>query len=252
MIRVRKTPKPTILETNEATWRAEFLGARADGCEVPDTIRYRYRHPEIKAALRTEAHSKCVYCEAKLSVGETDHINPVKDCPDQIVSWTNLCLSCKECNTYKSGYYSVDEPLLNPFTEEPSEHLLFFGPLVLGKAADAKGFRTVAKLKLSRSDLIQRRSERVQRLQPLVAQWLAQPEGPTKELLRATLLDECADSAEFAAVVRAYFYQELGWTYPQPSAPNCESPEHLSSAYATAECLAVGKVNNLEGTHGQE
>jgi hypothetical protein len=250
MIRVAKAAKPAILENNEAKWTAEFLEARANGNPIPDSIRYRYRHPEVKKALRAEAHGKCVYCEAKLPIGETDHINPVTECPDQIVTWPNLCLSCKECNTSKSGYYSPAEPLINPFIEEPSSHLLFFGPLVMGKAGDAKGFRTVAKLKLSRTDLIQRRAERVQQLQPLVEKWLAHPDGPTKDLLKGVLLDECADSAEFTAVVRAYLYQELGWTYAQAAPSGATSAEPSVPVEAATDPLVANNANHVEGTHG--
>lgn len=226
MIPVSKGPKPPILEANEAGWTVEYMAARAAG-PVQDTIRYRYRHQEIKGALHAEAHSKCVYCETKVAVGETDHINPVTECPEQIVAWVNLCLACKECNTNKGAYYSAAEPLINPFTEDPSMHLLFFGPLVLGKAGDGKGFRTVARIKLSRTELLQRRVQRVERLQPLANQWLAQPDGPTKELLRLALLAECADSAEYAAVVRAYLSQELGWVFPPP---DNAAPHHAERA----------------------
>ena len=211
MIRLQKSVAPPVLVANGDTWRDEYLAALARGGEIPDSIRFRYRHPAIKAALRAEAYGKCVYCESKLPVGETDHIEPVTECPEKIVFWLNLCLACKECNTNKGSYYSVLEPLINPFIEDPGPHLLFFGPLVLPRAGNAKGFRTALRIKLSRTDLLQRRAERVQRLQPLVSQWISQPAGETKELLRQVLLDEASDSAEFAAVVRAYLYQELGW-----------------------------------------
>jgi hypothetical protein len=216
MIRLRKGKTPAILESNQATWTAEFLAARNAGGEISETIRFRYRHPEIKAALHTEAASKCIYCETKLSIGETDHFVPVSERPELVVLWDNLGLACKECNTNKGAYYSLAEPLINPFIDEPSDHLLFFGPLVLGRAGDMKGLRTELRLKLSRTDLVQRRSERVLRLRPLVAQWLAQPEGQTKDLLKSALIAECAAFSEYAAIVRAYLYHELGWTYSKP------------------------------------
>ena len=213
MIRLQRGAVPPILESNQQAWTAEFLAARQTGDDIPETVRYRYRHPEIKAALREETHGKCIYCETKLAIGETDHFAPVSVQPELIVAWDNLGLACKECNTNKGAYYSTTEPLIDPFSDEPTDHLLFFGPLVLGKAGDGKGLRTTMRLKLSRTDLLQRRAERVQRLQPLVAQWMAQVEGPTKEILRTALIAECASTAEFAAIVRAYLFQELGWTY---------------------------------------
>lgn len=220
MIRLVKGDMPAVLKESAAAWTAEFLAARASG-DVSDTIRYRYRNADVKGCLLKEAYGKCMYCEIKLAVGETDHFAPVAERPELIVDWPNLGLACKECNTNKGAYFSLTEPLINPFVDDPADHLLFFGPLIMGKAGDPKGFRTVTKIKLSRPDLLQRRAERVQRLQPLIQQWLQQPDGPTKDLVKEAILAECADSAEFAAIVRAYLYQELGWVYrpPQPNTP---------------------------------
>jgi hypothetical protein len=228
MIRLRKGEMPSILEANHSTWTAEFLAARAAGGDVPEAVRYRYRHPQIKAALHGEAYSKCIYCETKLAVGETDHFVPVTERPELVVCWENLGLACKECNTNKGAYFSLTEPLINPFVDEPSDHLLFFGPLVIAKAGDLKGLRTELKLKLSRTDLVQRRAERVLRLRPLVARWLDQPDGPTKDLLKAALVAECASAAEYAAVVRTYLYQELGWLYSEPEPTGGEPKPHAA------------------------
>ena len=214
MIRLNKGAKPEVLVTQGAPWTAEYLAAIATGGVVPDSVRYRYRHPDIKRALREEAHEKCVYCEAKLPVGETDHLSPVSECPDLIVEWPNLALACKECNTNKGDYYAPLEALINPFLDNPDAHLLVFGPLIMPRAGDLKGRRTMLKLKLQRRNLIERRKERVERLQALVSEFIVQPAGATKELLAEALRDEGADASEYAAVVRAYLYQELGWQLP--------------------------------------
>lgn len=213
MIRLVKHPEPDILSANRAQWTAEYLAARAADA-VTDTIRYRYRHQDIKAALRAEASEKCAYCETKIAVGETDHINPVFHCPDEICAWTNLALACKECNTNKGAYYAPVEPLINPFVDDPSAHLLVFGPLIMARAGDDKGFRTVNTLKLARRDLLERRVQRVERLRALIAEWKSKAPGATKDVLEAAIRDEAADSSEYAAVVRAYLAAELGWIVP--------------------------------------
>lgn len=217
MIRLKKGTKPEVLVTDGAHWTDEYLEALAAGGDMPDSIRYRYRHSDIKHALRQEASEKCVYCETKLPVGETDHVCPVTACPELIVEWLNLALACKECNTNKSGYHAPLEPLINPFVDNPDAHLLVFGPLIMHRAGDLKGRRTVLKLKLQRRNLLERRAERVVRLQALVTEFIAQPNGTTKELLAEALRSEAADEAEYAAVVRAYLYQELGWQLPAPN-----------------------------------
>lgn len=219
MIRLAKGVPPQVLLDRGSEWTAEYLASLATGGSVPPTIRFRYRSAEVKTALRLEAHGKCIYCETKVSTGETDHIEPVSECPDRICDWANLGLACKECNANKSNYYAPAEPLINPFNDDPAECLLFFGPMVLPRAGDLKGLRSTRQLKLSRTDLLQRRVDRIQRLQPLVDQWHAQPPGATKELLRSALIQEAADECEYAATVRSYLLQQLGWTVPPGPAP---------------------------------
>jgi hypothetical protein len=216
VIRVQKGPKPDVLVANENPWRDEFLAARAAGGQVSDTIRYRYRHAEIKAGLRAEAFEKCIYCERKVAFGEADHILAVVARPELIVAWENLGLTCKECNTFKADYYSETEPLINPFQTDPGQHLLFFGVLVANMVGDQLGFRTVHRLRLTRMDLVERRKERIERLHALMEQWQALPEGETKNLTRQLILEEAGDDREYAATVRAYLYQQFGWEYVKP------------------------------------
>ena len=121
MIRLTKAHKPGVLGNQADAWTREYLELLEAGDEVPDSVRYRYRHPDVKEALRTEASYKCIYCESKIShvfPGETDHLAPVSERPDLYVRWENLGYVCKECNRAKGAYYSEAEPLINPFTDE--------------------------------------------------------------------------------------------------------------------------------------
>lgn len=209
MIRLQKLEEPDVLVDNGAGWTADFLARRAAGT-VTNTVRFRYRHPSIKDRLREETSEKCAYCEAKVShvhPGETDHILPISEKPELYVTWTNLTYVCSECNREKSNYFSNTEPLVNPYMDEPSEHLLFAGPLVLHH--DAKGMRTRRQLKLSRTALVERKQEMLERINLLVQQWDETGEGPTKDFIRAEILRYADDSAEFAATVRAYL-QSVG------------------------------------------
>ncbi len=214
MIALRKMAPPEILATKGPEWTAEYLAAKTAGEPVSDTVRFRYRHAAVKATLHEETHSKCAYCETRVSVGETDHILPVKERPELICVWENLALCCKECNRAKGPYYSASEPLINPFVDDPDRHLLFFGPLVLHRSGDDKGMRTTVRLELSRPDLIERRSRRINDLMPLVDRWKVHEEGETKKLLWQLILKEAADDSEYAATVRAYLFSEFGVRVP--------------------------------------
>jgi hypothetical protein len=67
---------------------------------------------------------------------------------------------------------------------------------------------------LSRWDLIQKRTKRLERLAPLIEQWRAHPDGATKNILRNEILDQAADAMDYAATVRAWLKAVLGWDYP--------------------------------------
>ena len=167
MIRLTKAPKPRILEDHAEVWTREYLELLEAGDDVPDGIRYRYRHAQIKETLRTESSDKCIYCESKIShvfPGKTDHLAPVSRRPDLYLCWENLGYVCKECNRSKGAYYSGVEPLIDPFWDEPSEHLAFYGPTVFHLPGDMIGLRTIRKLKLCRSALLERRRELLERL----------------------------------------------------------------------------------------
>ena len=135
MIRLEKGPEPHVLSQNGTQWTEDYCTGLEDG-SLTDTQKFRYRHPEIKQTIRAETYDKCAYCESKIShvhPGETDHIFPVSRRPDLFVSWNNLTFVCTECNRQKLDYYSEAEPLVNPYIDQPSDHLIFFGPMVFAQ-----------------------------------------------------------------------------------------------------------------------
>ena len=211
MIKLTKGDKPEVLVKNGQSWKAEYVAAVENG-NLKDSQRYRYRHSSIKEAIRAETHEKCAYCESKIShvhPGEIDHIFPVSRRPDLCVDWDNLTLVCSECNRRKSDYYNEEEPLVNPYVNEPSDHLIFFGPMVLHR--DKMGFRTTRQIGLSRTQLIERKQERIEQLNMLVQQWRETPNGPTRQFLQEEIMQYASDAAEFAGTVRAFISGEMDW-----------------------------------------
>ena len=211
MIKLKKGPEPVVLTNKNTEWTEEYRKGIEDD-NLTKTQRFRYRDPQIKQAIRDETCDKCAYCESKVShvhPGEVDHILPVSRRRDLIVAWTNLTYVCTECNRRKLDYYSEEEPLVNPYVDQPSEHLIFFGPLVLHK--NDKGFRTTRKMGLSRVELFERKQERIESLNFLIQKWRECTEGETRKVLRAEILRYAAAASEFSATLRAFIASELGW-----------------------------------------
>lgn len=214
MIRLTKAAKPKILKDYADKWTQEYLALLHVGDDVPDRIRYRYRHPDIKETLRTESSDKCIYCESKIShafPGETDHLAPVSKRPGLYVCWENLGYVCKECNRSKSAYYDEVEPLIDPFSDEPGEHMAFYGPIVFQLPGDMLGLRTIYKLKLCRTALIERRCELLKHLQIMIDQWWAMSDGSTRELFKEEILKLADSSHEYSATAEAFISQSCGW-----------------------------------------
>lgn len=213
MIHLQKQPPPRVLIEHAEEWRDEYVRARASGT-VTATVRFRYRHPDIKATLLRETSEKCAYCESKIPhsfPGEIEHIVPSSVRPEFIVEWWNLTLVCSECNRRKGAYHDDEEPLLNPYVDEPGAHLQFYGPLCLNVPGSLKGIRTVHLLELSRTALPERRSERLLAVQALIDRWEMVEPGATKDILKAAILREADPPNEYSAAVKAFLRHCVGW-----------------------------------------
>lgn len=205
MIRLTKAEKPEILVRNETGWRDEYQRHRAGG-EVPSAAATRYRHPHIKRAALEESFGKCIYCESKPShvhPGDLEHIRPKSLHPHLVVEWTNLGFVCNECNRRKGSYDHHTLLLVNPFTEDPDDFLLFAGPLVFQRPGSQRGLATISIIKLNREQLTGRRIERLEALQRLIDQWAQLPEGQLKNALLTELLAEAEKNREYSAAAKA-------------------------------------------------
>ncbi len=214
MIKLSKFEKPTILKEKESEWAAEYQRFINGDENVPKVAKFRYRHPDIKAALREEAFDKCIYCESKIShvfPGETDHILPISKRPDKAVEWENLAYVCTECNREKSNYYDENEPLINPYTDDPSVHLKFYGPLILQQTNDPKGYLTTKIMKLSRASLFERRKEKIEKIQLMLDHWKSLPDGQVKNILKNEILIEADKDKEYSAITSNFLKAAVRW-----------------------------------------
>ncbi len=207
MIKLEKKPKPRVLEENEETWTKEYQLLMDGDNTVPKAAKFRYRHPDIKSTLKEEAFDKCIFCESKIShtfPGETDHIIPVSKMHASVVNWENLAYVCKECNRHKSDFYDENTPLINPFVDDPNDHLLFLGPIVLSRPNDPRGQVTRSLLQLSRAPLVERKKERLEKVKTLLDSLESFPEGDAKEFMREQALLEASSDKEYSATVKNF------------------------------------------------
>lgn len=204
MIRLTKGPIPAILAQNAALWTKEVTDAIAAGRDPTPTQLSRYRHKDIKDALKLETHRKCAYCESKalhVTHGDVEHIAPKSVNPALSFDWQNLTLACDVCNTCKGN----KEGFVDPYVDTPSDEIGFYGPMIFGLPGRNRAERTVTELGLNRIDLLERRKERLQALIERLRRLNETADEQQREFIRSALINfEAADDREYAACVRKW------------------------------------------------
>ncbi len=150
-----------------------------------------------RTRLEAAQLGKCAYCETSLDLtlraAEHDHYRPARGARGHdafhdehywwlVLEWDNLMLLCPRCSMAKGSWFPLadestraavgargqdlagEEPLLlDPFVDEPSEHLRFLDDgSVSGRTV--RGRTTVEILNLNRPDLRQQRASRIDAL----------------------------------------------------------------------------------------
>ncbi len=210
MIKISKMPKPQVLIDNANTWTKEYCDCIKAGKEPSKEIKYRYNHPEIKHALEKETHGKCAYCESKIksvAYGDIEHILPKNKNarPELYVEWNNLTLACEQCNRAGKGtYYEPNLPLVNPYTDAPSDFLRDFGPLIMPLPGNDRGIATEKVIRLNRGALVERRTERINSIEALLQGWAKETNPTLKKLLEDELHNEYLKEKEYSSTVKSF------------------------------------------------
>lgn len=126
-----------------------FVKAKTDGYkQTKDSV---WNIDWLKESLMELSYGKCAYCECDLSKGsnymEVEHFEDKHNNEDKVMEWDNLLPSCKHCNGHKSTHDVIAEPIVNPFIDDPREHLYF--QHYRYKSKDDKGRTTIDVLELN-------------------------------------------------------------------------------------------------------
>jgi 5-methylcytosine-specific restriction endonuclease McrA len=209
MIRLRRGHIPDILTRNGHAWTKELLDLMKTGAKLPKGLSRRYAHAEVKDAVIRDANGKCIYCESKIlhvSHGDVEHIKPKSVYPDLTYSWGNLGLVCSKCNNAKRDQYDEATPPINPFEEEPSEHLCPIGEWIWPTAGSDRGHMTIELVDLNRSELVKRRRERLKQIRNLAEVWARTANPVVRAAFAEQLREELRDDREYVFVARAVLH----------------------------------------------
>jgi 5-methylcytosine-specific restriction endonuclease McrA len=208
-----KAPLPQHIRDQLDEWDRELKQLLAAGDPLPETLKARYRWPPLKERIVEETCDKCAYCESKVGhvyPGDVEHLLPKQHRPELRLEFENLTLACFECNNRKRSYYDPANPLIDPYRDDPDDHLIGVGPFVWHRPNDRKGELTERLLELNRKELIERRRERLDAIRRLVEKYEREPPGLLKQLIGRELLTEASACAEFSFVVREYLRIHCG------------------------------------------
>lgn len=202
MIRLKKLDKPDILVKNEEEWKNELMAYVISGKDIPKSIQGRYAKKEIKKTLLEETKDKCAYCESIITgidYGDIEHIEPKKKVPQKTFEWSNLTISCGKCNQNKGQYYNENLSLINPYTDIPEEEIIFLGPYP--SARSQRALMTVKQLKLDRVELLERRTEYIKKIQPLINLYLSTTDNELLKMIYQDLIEYTKENHEYSSMM---------------------------------------------------
>lgn len=177
-------------------------------CPNPVALRTNYKHPDNKNALQNCSHGKCMYCESRVShvyFGDVEHIRPkaADKFPELEFEWSNHGYCCARCNNEKRDEFDNDCPLIDPYSEDPDNHLLAFGAILRHKAGSERGALTISTIGLNRPELIEQRSIRINDLQNAIDACYRSSSRNIRDILLSALVLESDEDKEFSMVAAA-------------------------------------------------
>jgi hypothetical protein len=196
VIPLTRLSEPLVLTESKARWQATYQQQRVKNSKARPSSA-QYAHEEIVSVLESISSHKCFYCEqsTKQTKREVDHYIEVTERPDLAFEWTNLYLSCFDCNRGKLTNKSVPSVgCLDPCDPDvrPVDHLTFDDEYISFKSGSQRGPATIKKYGLDREDLDYKRLKQLRLFdksltrihKAMIAEGRTMMSDPEKDLLR--------------------------------------------------------------------
>jgi hypothetical protein len=166
-----------------------------------------YKHATNKEVLRQASFDKCMYCESKISHidhADVEHIKPKAHgkFPELEFAWENLGYVCTKCNGAKSDKYSATTPYINPYVENPEDHLCVMGGVLFERGGSERGQLTIIDVDLNRPALIEKRLERVDQIVKTVRACFGTQNQSLRRSALNAILQEANPDKEFSLVAK--------------------------------------------------
>lgn len=168
-----------------------------------------YKHPDNKAALASASNDKCMYCESKISHIDFAHVEHIKPkatdkYPELAYVWENLGYSCPKCNNKKSDKYHADTPYIDPYSEQPGEHLFPYGALYFQRNGSERGELTIRDTGLNRPALVEKRMSKIQDVEKALNSAFRTTNIALRQAAIAELKNEAMPDKEYSLCVSSF------------------------------------------------
>lgn len=212
MIKLSRLPKPSFLtpaKVKELTDKYIENGTNV------------WNNDEIKTPLLASSYEKCAYCECHINEEskymEVEHFEDKHNNPNKVVEWENLLPSCKKCNGTKGTHDVISEPIINPYIDEPKEHLSLRGYRLKHKTEQGEmsihvhGLNDSERLVQKRFDIGNKLSETIENAKDKYESYLSQKTTLRKNKFVAimeNLLKECQSTSIYSATTSTILHTD--------------------------------------------
>lgn len=191
MVKISRGVEPNVLLSNKIAWKNNLMSYVNSGMKVPSHVTNNYNNTDIKNQLRNDSNGKCMYCESPIAHVTFEHIEHIKPkashkFPELCFEWENLGIACPRCNMNKTDHYDNSNPFINPYIDDPSNHLLGCGAFIFHKGSSTRGEVTINIIQLNRPELLERRAERMKHVKLLIDRY----HSMSASLLKDSLLEQ--------------------------------------------------------------
>lgn len=179
-------------------------------CPDLASLATNYKVSVNKQALMNASQSKCMYCESRVThiyFGDVEHIRPKDRFPELEYEWENLGFVCAKCNNSKRNKWFDKTPFIDPYSEDPSDGIAALGQWLFSRPGSDRGRVTVHEIQLNRPELLERRLEKLHRIQEILDLIAEAPNNAVRKALSSRIEAELDSGAEYLLVARTAYDQ---------------------------------------------
>ena len=150
-----------------------------------------------------------MYCESQfthIDYGDIEHFRPKARYPALEFDWNNLGVACTRCNReYKRDKFHETTPYIDPYAEDPEDHIVAAGAILSHKRGSERGELTILDIGLNRNDLIEKRSARMDEIEKEIDRCMRATNPVLSEKAMVALKAQRESDKEYSSMVKTIF-----------------------------------------------